>query len=434
MTTSPSTVEVEIQPRWEGGQTGESQKTCLNLKLSGQRRTTMRWSLFYFFERFFVWFTGFRLWVIPALMICQACGRPQPVNETAGNRASPYAVRYARGFSLGLHGNTVVLNLIDRTGGVPDTISYLLKPSGNAPVRGKSREIDFPAKRVVLLHSSYIAYFDFCEDLSTLIGIADPDYVYLDSVKQLVQRGVIASVAHNEMIDLELLLSLDPGLVIDVGLPGTHHREHEVLEQWGIPVIRFGDWQETTALGRAEWVMAVAALLGKIETTLPQFDSVASRYLQIKKRVDENVDDRPAVLLNLPYKGVWHMPAGGSYMAGFIRNAGGSYDWENTPGTGALGLDLEAVYPAALDADVWINPGTARTLTEIVASDSRMADFRPLKIKKVYNCDLRSRMGGANDYWESGIVRPDLVLADLVSILHPELLQNHTLHYFRQLP
>ena len=40
----------------------------------------------------------------------------------------------------------------------------------------------------------------------------------------------------------------------------------------------------------------------------------------------------------------------------------------------------------------------------------------------------------ANDYWESGVVEPDVVLADMIKILHRELLPDHLLKYYRRLP
>ena len=37
-----------------------------------------------------------------------------------------------------------------------------------------------------------------------------------------------------------------------------------------------------------------------------------------------------------------------------------------------------------------------------------------------------------NDYWQTGVVRPDLVLADLTAILHPELDRDHQFHFYRK--
>jgi iron complex transport system substrate-binding protein len=56
-----------------------------------------------------------------------------------------------------------------------------------------------------------------------------------------------------------------------------------------------------------------------------------------------------------------------------------------------------------------------------------------LKNGHVFNNDARSSLAGGNDYWESGTVRPDLVLADLIEVFHPDLLTDHSFVYYRQL-
>ena len=53
---------------------------------------------------------------------------------------------------------------------------------------------------------------------------------------------------------------------------------------------------------------------------------------------------------------------------------------------------------------------------------------------KVYNCDKRRVTGGGNDYWESGVVQPDVVLRDLIKIFHPELESDKEFVYYRKLP
>ena len=50
------------------------------------------------------------------------------------------------------------------------------------------------------------------------------------------------------------------------------------------------------------------------------------------------------------------------------------------------------------------------------------------------NNNARVNVDGGNDYWEGGISNPDIVLADLIKILHPELLPEHQLFYYRKLP
>ena len=41
--------------------------------------------------------------------------------------------------------------------------------------------------------------------------------------------------------------------------------------------------------------------------------------------------------------------------------------------------------------------------------------------------------GKSNDYFESGVVRADVVLKDYIKIFHPELLPNYKLTYLKEL-
>ncbi len=41
--------------------------------------------------------------------------------------------------------------------------------------------------------------------------------------------------------------------------------------------------------------------------------------------------------------------------------------------------------------------------------------------------------GGGSDYFESAAMRPDLVLADLAAMFHPELFPGHVFSYYRRI-
>jgi iron complex transport system substrate-binding protein len=51
----------------------------------------------------------------------------------------------------------------------------------------------------------------------------------------------------------------------------------------------------------------------------------------------------------------------------------------------------------------------------------------------VYSYSAKKGKTGGVIYYELAPNRPDLVLQDLVKILHPELLPNHKLYFFEQL-
>lgn len=84
-------------------------------------------------------------------------------------------------------------------------------------------------------------------------------------------------------------------------------------------------------------------------------------------------------------------------------------------------------------ADVWINVGGIRSLEELRRRLPKFADTECVVKGNVWDCDLRTTPAGGNDYWESGVIHPDLVLKDMIKIFHPELLRDSTFTYYRQL-
>ena len=120
-------------------------------------------------------------------------------------------------------------------------------------------------------------------------------------------------------------------------------------------------------------------------------------------------------------------------MTHFIKDAGGDYKWAGNKGSGSLALNFESAAPEALTADYWLNIGYVDSKQDIAGKDPRYAGFKSFKTGRLYNNNKRTNDIGSNDYWESGAVNPQLVLADMISILHPELLPGRTLVYYKQL-
>lgn len=47
--------------------------------------------------------------------------------------------------------------------------------------------------------------------------------------------------------------------------------------------------------------------------------------------------------------------------------------------------------------------------------------------------NLKVNAGGGNDCWGLGVARPDLILADLAAITHPDLMPGHQFTVYRKL-
>jgi iron complex transport system substrate-binding protein len=127
------------------------------------------------------------------------------------------------------------------------------------------------------------------------------------------------------------------------------------------------------------------------------------------------------------------MAGGNSFSAKFIEDAGGNYLWSENTSTEFIPLSLEAVLSRAFKADVWLNVGTAKNISEILGRDNRFRNLKVLKNQEIYNNDLRVCESGGNIYWEKGVVEPHLILKDMIKIIHPEIMQSHDFVYYRKL-
>jgi iron complex transport system substrate-binding protein len=116
-----------------------------------------------------------------------------------------------------------------------------------------------------------------------------------------------------------------------------------------------------------------------------------------------------------------------------IADAGGKFLWSDNASEEAFPVSLEEVFMRAAKADFWINCGSVGSIAELMAYDQRFATLPAVRNLKVFNNNLRSVPEGGNDYWESGVVHPDLVLADLVKILHPEISREKEFYYYRKI-
>ena len=133
-----------------------------------------------------------------------------------------------------------------------------------------------------------------------------------------------------------------------------------------------------------------------------------------------------------PFDDSWVMPSTQSYMAQLVTDAGADYIYKENTSNSSTPIGLETAYKLIQKADYWINVGMASTLDELKTVNPKFVDAKAVREKTVYNNNLRTTPTGGNDYWESAVVRPDVVLRDLIHIFHPELVSD-SLYYYRHL-
>ncbi|HEY0056682.1 MAG TPA: ABC transporter substrate-binding protein [Pedobacter sp.] len=343
-------------------------------------------------------------------------------------------IKHAKGFNIKYFSRYKLLQIFNKSGRKTDTLNYSLIPSGNSAPKGFQRWqiIEIPVKSLIGMSSLQIAMADFAESPNVLTGLASSKYVSSPKVRANIKAGRVVEVGEEGTINSEVIIATKPDLVMAMGNPTASFSKYQNLLNAGIPVVLVSEWLEHSPLGRAEWVKLMAALVNKEALVNTKFARIEKEYARLAK-IGRSSLRKPSIIVGMPYKGSWFVPDGTSYMTQFFKDAGASYNWYDTKGTGSMGLNFESVAPVALKADYWINFGIANTKTDISTLDERYTYFKPFKNNTIYNFNKRVNDIGSNDYWESGVVNPHLVLSDLIKILHPEALPKHELIYYKQI-
>ncbi|WP_063768985.1 ABC transporter substrate-binding protein [Flammeovirga sp. OC4] len=381
-----------------------------------------------------------KLVVIIAFLFTLSCNTTEQGNtnsakqqqETASTISSP--VQYAKTFNLEYKEGYKLLQLIDPFSEYKKTSTFVLLPHGAKTPQGfkKNQIIRVPVKKVITTTTAQTSMMEELGSIDCIKGYISKDYMYSQTVVDRMESGEIITVGYDIANNTEKIIASSADLVMVVGSSTTNSSSFPILNKVNIPVLANTDWQENHLLGRAEWIKVFGALLNKEKEANAIFEKVERQYKSYLE-VAKTAKTHPSVISGLPYKGMWSVPGGKSYLAIAFDQASADYPWAATTQTGSIQLDLEGVYAKGGHADYWLNVGQLTTLEALQNSDSRYLKFNAFKEKNVYNNNKRLRNGMANDYWGTGMVHPELIIADLIKILHPDLLPDHQLFFYHKL-
>ena len=343
-------------------------------------------------------------------------------------------LRYAEGFTVEYHKNYKVVTVTRPWRNAKTMFRYLLVQCGTPAPEGydDALVIQVPVKRIVTLSTTHLPALSKLGLLDRLVGVGNFKYINSLDVRALIDAGFLTEVGSGAKVDVEKVVALQPDLVLTFGIGNPERDAHPKLLEAGLKVAINAEYMESTPLGRSEWLKFVALFFNKEKDSERIFNGMVRRYEAVRSTA-EKAAERPTVFAGYMYKGTWYMPGGQSYAAQFLRDAGASYLWADDETAGSIPLDFEAVYERAADADFWVNVGRAKSLKDLSEADERYTQFKAFQKGNVYNNNKRLNKWGGNDYWESGLANPDIVLADLVSIFHPDLLPQHDRVYYQQL-
>ncbi len=370
------------------------------------------------------------------LFIVSACKDVTKSEILYSSETNELELKYAEGFKINTstHHNTIEI-----TKAWPEAeknYTYLVLTKEQAAKTTFNKEdydgvIITPITKTVVTSTTHIPALELLSVEQTLVGFPGTDYVSSKKTRKLIDDGKVRELGKNEGINTEVLLELNPDVVVGFGVDGVN-KTFETIKKAGIPVIYNGDWVESSALAKAEWIKFFGILFNKEKEADSIFNKIETDYLEAKT-IAKKAKKKPTVLSGAMHKDVWYLPNGSSPEAQFLKDANVNYLWRDTTGNGSLALSFEVVLEKAKDADLWLSPSYYSSFEQLEKVSSLYTNFEAFKNKSIYSFTNTTGETGGVLYYELGTARPDLVLKDLIKICHPELLENYEPFFFKRL-
>lgn len=338
--------------------------------------------------------------------------------------------KYAKGFNIEYYENYKVLNIFNpwEKGNIQEKI-YITSEK-NLTFPKNNVVIITPIENIAISSCTHIEFINLLDSVNIIKGVCSPELIYNSSIQKLYKEKKITNLGDAFNINIELLLNLNPqGLMLSTYNKQDNNTKR--LEQSGIQLLYNNEWTESTLLGRAEWIKYFGILLDKKEKADSIFNHIEANYLSAKK-LAKSITNKKSVMVGSNFKGTWYVPGGQSYMGQLLKDSGADYYYSNTSDTQSIPLNFETVLDKFHNADVWLNAPTS-TIQELFEIDSRHKLFNSAIKGEVYAFLARTNSYGANDFWESGIAHPDLLLKDIIWALYPELLTEYIPTYILKL-
>jgi iron complex transport system substrate-binding protein len=364
------------------------------------------------------------------VMFLQSC-KKETKSETI--ISSGTTVRYAKGFSIKNYDGFSVITVKNPWPKATQTYKYILQEkNGIVPDSLKQNIIiAVPIKTIVVTSTTHIPSLEMLNEVNSLVGFPHCNYISSDKVRKRIDAKKVKELGNNHDLNTEVLLDLQPDVIIGYGIDNKNPTLDN-LQKSGLKVMLNGDWNEETALGKAEWIKCFGALYGKQKRATAQFSTIETDYLKTLE-IAKLAKTTPTILAGDMFEDRWYLPKGTSWGSQLLKQANGNYLWHETKGTGSLSLSFETVYEKAATANIWITSGQFSSLKEMSDSNPHYAEFNAFKNKNVYSFSRKQGKTGGILYYELAPNRPDIVLKDIVKILHPELLPSYEPFFFEKL-
>lgn len=366
-----------------------------------------------------------------SVLLLIGCKNNSGAKKQSNNKKNE--IIHAKGFELENYDGYSVLTVVHPWPASAKKYIYILK-NKNTVVPDSLHKyivITVPVKSIIVTSTTHIPSLEMLNEETTLVGFPNLNYISSPKTRTLIDQKKVIDVGNNNALNIEKIIELQPQIIVGYGID-NNNSSLDNLQKNGIKVVLNGDWNEQTPLGKAEWIKFFGALFKKQQLANKLFKNIVGEY-QKTEQIAKKANTNPTVLAGDMFQDKWYLPKGTSWGSVLISQANANYLWKKTKGTGSMSLSFETVLEKAQKADFWITSGQFSSLNQMLESNPNYAQFSAFKNKNVFSFASKKGKTGGVLYYELAPNRPEIVLKDLVKILHPELLPGYQPYFFEKL-
>ncbi len=310
--------------------------------------------------------------------------------------------------------------------GVADTTGIFIIGAGDIGIDRSAKAVRFvhSLDHVALMSTTHASFISALDRADAVVGCAYTDRLRDPVVAAMAQAGRLVEIASADGVDRERILMLAP----DALFTYPYGSEGSANLPGKLPLIPIAEYLEKHPLGRAEWIRAFGVLLGREQLADSIFYGIVQRYEATVSSVPRKAK-AAEVFFGSSWKGTWSVPAGDSYMARLIADAGGHYLFAERKAQGNLDIDLETVLQSGKNAEYWgriLDQNMVVTVSDVAGGDGRIME---LPAFKQHGCFYAN--SALSDLFGQAGLEPDVILRDLIDIFHPEMAKDRKPVYFR---
>ncbi len=274
--------------------------------------------------------------------------------------------------------------------------------------------------RIIATSTTHLPLLTLLGFENRLIGFQGTNYI---SNKNFLTKSP-ANI--NYQLNPEELLKLKPDLIFSYAANVPFWKTTHDYHQLNIPLVLIWDFAETHPLARAEWMVFQAHFFSREKQVMKHFSLIEKNY---KLTMDSSKNKlKKMILVGDIQNGKWVTCGGQSDLGKLITDAGGQLALENNK-TETQFMALEKVFSTSIEPQVWLSQNNWNN-KHVAAKDMRYKNFIQVPI---FNNNKLVNANGFNDFWETGVARPDLILEDLANIFHNPDLKEENLNWFKRI-